>query len=184
MMLKAAPILAIVLCLSTFGGERPLVASDIVDTREEVIEALRRTELRVGSMDDLSDSELSKVALRAKEVEAKRDIYARALQLYMERIGAGKDVDQALIDYEQAEISLAAELKNTRKVLAVINLQDHLAHQWKQRRTLKIERQTAENAVGHGRTAHAVRTADHQSMNYTLDAPDTSQKSSQGEVYF
>ncbi|MBS1955780.1 MAG: hypothetical protein JST89_16470 [Cyanobacteria bacterium SZAS-4] len=143
MYLKSALILALCASVPLLGAPQPVNASE---TRDEVIQALRATELQNGPTDDLSDKALSEVALLSKTVEAKRDVYARALELYIERIGAGKDVDQALIDYERAEISLAAEWKATRKVLEVIKKQDHLAHEWKHHRTLHLpERHTVEH---------------------------------------
>lgn len=133
------------------------------ETREDVIEALRATELPNGPMDELSDRELSEVALKSKTVEAKRDTYARALELYMERIGAGKDVDQALIDYERAEIALAAEWKATRKVLEVIKKQDKLAHEWKHYRTLHPELHATEHHHAHPANHNTLKNADHHS---------------------
>jgi hypothetical protein len=126
---RAIPLIA--LCIA--AGCLPALATE---TKDEVVEILRRTELPSGSTDDLSDHALSKVALLSKTVEAKRDLYARALELFIERIGAGKDVDQARIEYEKAEISLAAEWKETRKVFAVLNKQSKLAHEWKKHRSL------------------------------------------------
>ena len=163
---KLVPLL--VLCATLhLGAVSPSVATE---TREDVIEALRATELQNGSTDDLSDKELSKVALLSKTVEAKRDTYARALELYIERIGAGKDVDQALIDYERAEISLAAEWKATRKVLEVIKKQDHLAHVWKHHRTLHPERRTVEHHTGHSSDHSNVQKADHHSYDNSAHA--------------
>lgn len=169
MLTKSAPIIA----LLTFTSFTSLALSPVwgTETREEVIEALRATELPSGPMDDLSDEKLSEVALKSKTVEAKRDTYARALELYMERIGAGKDVDQALIDYERAEIALAAEWKTTRKVLEVIKKQDKLAHQWKHYRTLHPELHTLEHRHnGHSSEPDAVKNADHNSVKNIKNA--------------
>ncbi|HEY9732211.1 MAG TPA: hypothetical protein V6C89_09870 [Drouetiella sp.] len=151
---KLAPVLALCVCTSLARGAFTPVFS--AETREEVLQALRATELPNGPMDELKDEELAEVALKAKTVEAKRDVYARALELYMERIGAGKDVDQALIDYERAEIALAAEWKATRKVLEVIKKQDKLAHEWKHHRTLHPELHTAEHVDHHHGVPHAL----------------------------
>lgn len=170
MLTKSAPIIALLAFTScTSLALSPAWSSE---TREEVIEALRATELPSGSMDDLSDEKLSEVALKSKTVEAKRNTYARALELYMERIGAGKDVDQALIDYERAEIALAAEWKTTRKVLEVIKKQDKLAHEWKRYRTLHPELQSA-NHHFHGRPGNhdSNKNADQNSVKNTDHVP-------------
>jgi len=148
---KLATVLVLCAVTCVIGPQ----AATASETREEVIQALRDTELQNGSTEGLSDKALSEVALLSKTVEAKRDIYARALELYMERIGAGKDVDQALIDYERAEISLAAEWKATRKVLEVIKKQDRLAHEWKHHRTIHPERHAEHAGKPHAHNAGA-----------------------------
>ncbi|MFN8551339.1 MAG: hypothetical protein U0103_07620 [Candidatus Obscuribacterales bacterium] len=162
MVTKSAPIIAL-LALTALA----LPPAWSSDTREEVIEALRATELPSGPTDDLTDEKLSEVALKSKTVEAKRDTYARALELYMERIGAGKDVDQALIDYERAEIALAAEWKTTRKVLEVIKKQDKLAHEWKHYRTLHPEHSVNHHHNGHSGDQNSTQNADHNSVKNT-----------------
>lgn len=180
MYLKSALALALCASIQSFAALAPVAASE---TREDVIEALRATELQSGSTDDLSDKALSEVALLAKTVEAKRDVYARALELYMERIGAGKDVDQALIDYERAEIRLAAEWKATRKVLEVIKKQDHLAHEWKHHRTLHLpERHTVKHH--HANDHSSARNADHHSYNNSADLNSPQAHTGAGEVFY
>lgn len=157
MHIKLAPVLALCVCTSLARGA--LAPAFSAEIREEVLQALRATELPNGPMDELKDEDLAEVALKEKTVEAKRDVYARALELYMERIGAGKDVDQALIDYERAEIALAAEWKATRKVLEVIKKQDKLAHDWKHHRTLHPELHTAEHSTEHH---HGLHSTEHE----------------------
>jgi len=162
MLTKSAPLIAFLTFTAFTSLALPPAWSS--ETREEVIEALRATELPSGSMDDLSDEKLNEVALKSKTVEAKRDTYARALELYMERIGAGKDVDQALIDYERAEIALAAEWKTTRKVLEVIKKQDKLAREWKHYRTIHPELYTAEHRHNqHSGNQNSAKNADRNS---------------------
>ncbi|CAN5149406.1 hypothetical protein BH10CYA1_BH10CYA1_60150 [soil metagenome] len=161
---KVAPIIVLCAAFQVLGVLPPAPASE---KRDYFIQALQATELQNGSTDKLSDRALSEVTLLSKTVEAKRNIYARALELYIERIGAGKDVDQALIDYERAEISLAAEWQSTRKVLAVIKKQDHLAHEWKHHRTLHPDRQSR---PGHPSDHSNARNADHHSYDNSADA--------------
>lgn len=186
MQLRLAPALAIfaTACLVS-GTFAPAMASD---TREDVIDALRATELPAGPMDELNDKELSEVALKSKTVEAKRDTYARALELYIERIGAGKDVDQALIDYERAEIALAAEWKATRKVLEIIKRQDRLAHEWKHHRTLHPDLRNTEHAShhhqGHTTDHNAVENADHHSYNANDQHRDGPQANRSSDIFF
>ncbi|MBI2809899.1 MAG: hypothetical protein HYX67_03590 [Candidatus Melainabacteria bacterium] len=178
---KLAPLLVLCLSLQVLGTLSPATASE---TREDVIEALRATELQNGPTDGLSDKALSEVALLSKTVEAKRDIYARALELYIERIGAGKDVDQALIDYERAEISLAAEWKATRKVLEVIKKQDHLAHEWKHHRTLHPDRHTVDHHSGHPSDRNAAQNADHHSYNNSANANKPQANGGAGDIFY
>ncbi len=179
MYLKSAVVLAFCASIPLFGA--PEVSAS--ETRDDVIQALRATELPNGPTDDLSDKALSEVALLSKTVEAKRNIYARALELYIERIGAGKDVDQALIDYERAEIRLAAEWKETRKVLEVIRKQDRLAHQWKHHRTLHVpERRTADHRNNPG-NRNGAQNADHHSYNNPTDSRSQI-RTSAGEVFY
>ncbi len=151
---QAISLIALCSALCIVGGSLPAVATE---TKDEVVEILRSTELPSESMDGLSDRELSEIALLSKTVEAKRDLYARALELYIERIGAGKDVDQARIEYEKAEISLAAAWKETRKVFAVLNKQSKLAHEWKKHRSL--------HPPGH----HPAETFAEHSQNHPLE---------------
>ncbi|HEY9679328.1 MAG TPA: hypothetical protein V6C76_15075 [Drouetiella sp.] len=146
MVFKRISLTALCACSVVFGFAPNAYATD---SKEEIVEALKGTELPSGSMDGLDDKALSEVALLTKTLEAKRDSYARALELYIERIGAGKDVDSALIEYERAEISLGAEWKNTRKVLDIIKKQEHLAHEWKRHRSLHPQHAMIEHHPSH-----------------------------------
>lgn len=181
MYLKSALVLVLSASIQWLGELTPVCAAE---TSEEVIEALRATELPNGSTDELSDKELSEVALLSKTVEAKRQIYARALELYIERIGAGKDVDQALIDYERAEISLAAEWKATRKVLAVIKKQDHLAHEWKHHRSLHLPERHRVEHHSHSSDRSGAQNADHHSYNDALDSNKSQVGTGAREVFY
>jgi hypothetical protein len=171
MFFRTAPFIALSVVILSLGTCPKAPAAEL---REEVLETLRSTELPTADTAGLTDRQLSEVALLAKTVEAKRDNYARALELFLERIGAGKDVDQALIEYERAEISLAAEMKATRKVLEIIKKQDHLAHEWKKHRTLHpehihtVERHGTgtEHVLEHHGSEHA---AEHQGSEHATE---------------
>lgn len=179
MYLKSAVVLALCASVSLLGVAQVSAS----ETKDEVIQALRATELPNGPTDALSDKALSEVALLSKTVEAKRDIYARALELYIERIGAGKDVDQALIDYERAEIKLAAEWKATRKVLEVIRKQDHLAHEWKHHRTLHLPERHTVDHLNHPGDHSSAQNADHHSYNNSTDSKSQA-RTGAGEIFY
>lgn len=103
------------------------------DTKEELSQLLRSTEIDFGSTDKLTDAEVGSIALLEREVESARENYARSLCLYAEKIGAGKDVHHSRIDYEKAEIALAVKLKRTRDGLAAIKKQESVVQEWKRK---------------------------------------------------
>jgi len=71
--------------------------------------------------------------LLEREVESARENYARALYLFAEKIGAGKDVHHSRIEYEKAEIALAVKLKRTRDGLAAIKKQEAIVQEWRRK---------------------------------------------------
>jgi len=109
----------------------PLAVS--AEEGDDIAELIRRTELKAPSKIRLSDKKLKEVALLSLDVEAKRQKYARTLDLYLERIGADKDCDQARIDYEKAQVALASKWNRTREVLNIIRKQEKLAQDWKKK---------------------------------------------------
>ncbi|MBY0358240.1 MAG: hypothetical protein K2W82_09590 [Candidatus Obscuribacterales bacterium] len=100
---------------------------------DNIAEILRKSEFQHSMPAKLSNQALQKIALLAKEVEAKRNNYARALDLYLGHIGADKAVDQARIDYEKAQINLAAYWNSTKQVLPILRQQEKSAQAWKQK---------------------------------------------------
>lgn len=100
---------------------------------DNIAEILRKSELQHSLPAKLSNQALQKIALFAKEVEAKRNNYARALDLYLDHIGADKAVDQARIDYEKAQINLAAYWNSMKQVLPILKNQEKLVQAWKQK---------------------------------------------------
>lgn len=121
---KAAVAVAIALFVpwSAARGEE----CDTVDER------LRQSELKVNTpTNKLSAKKLEKIALLSKDVESRRTKYARFITMYLEKIGSDKDVDQSRIDYEKAQIALAAEWNLVRSVLPVIKKQEKIVIDWK-----------------------------------------------------
>lgn len=111
----------LLLCGTAVGAEE----TDSVD------ESLRKTELKVNrSTKDFSNAKLQKIALLAKNVEMTRNKYARALALYIDKIGSDKEVDASRISYEEAQIKLAGEWGLTRQALECIKGQEKIAMKW------------------------------------------------------
>lgn len=100
---------------------------------DDIAEILRKSELQSSSTSRLSDHKLEQLALLSKEVESKREKYARSLGLYLEKIGADKDVDQNRIDYEKAQIKLGDFWHRTKETLSILKKQEHLAQDWKKK---------------------------------------------------
>lgn len=100
---------------------------------DDIAEILRKSEMQASSSSKLSDHKLEQLALLSKEVESKREKYARSLGLYLEKIGADKDVDQNRIDYEKAQIKLGDFWHRTKETLSILKKQEHLAQNWKKK---------------------------------------------------
>ncbi len=100
---------------------------------DDIAEILRKSELHSSSSSKLSDHKLEQLALLSKEVESKREKYARSLGLYLEKIGADKDVDQNRIDYEKAQIKLGDFWHRTKETLSILKKQEQLARNWKKK---------------------------------------------------
>ncbi|MBP7862408.1 hypothetical protein KA183_12055 [bacterium] len=91
----------------------------MADECDDIAEILRKSELAAPSNAKLPDHKLEEVALLSKDVESKREKYARSLGLFLEKIGADKDVDQNRIDYEKAQIKLGDFWHKTRDTLEI-----------------------------------------------------------------
>lgn len=116
---------AVLLLCSTAVGAVQGQETDSVD------ESLRKTELKVNrSTAHFSNARLEKIALLAKNVEMARNKYARALALYIDKIGSDKEVDSSRISYEEAQIKLAGEWGMTRQALECIKGQEKIAMKW------------------------------------------------------
>lgn len=105
----------------------------LADECDDIAEILRKSELAAPSNAKLSDHKLEQVALLSKDVESKREKYARSLGLFLEKIGADKDVDQNRIDYEKAQIKLGDFWHKTRDTLEILKKQEHLTQGWKKK---------------------------------------------------
>lgn len=131
--MKIATTLMIALACLTQGNALASEADDIA-------EVIRATEVKGGSITNLSPKKLKEIATLSLEVESKREKYARALDLFLEGLGSDKDVDTSRVEYEKAQVNLADKWNKTRELLDVLKKQEVLAQKWKRERVEKKDR--------------------------------------------
>lgn len=125
--MKIATMLIIALCCLTQG-------SALASESDDIAEIIRATEVKGGSIENLSPKKLKEIATLSLEVQNKREKYARSLDLFLEALGSDKDVDTSRVEYEKAQVNLAEKWNKTREVLDVLKKQEVLAQKWKRER--------------------------------------------------
>lgn len=104
---------------------------------DDIAEIIRETEIKGPSIKNLSEKKVKAIAMCSLEVEAKREKYARALDMFLEGVGADKDVDSAKVEYEKAQVNLASQWNKAHEVLPILKKQEVLAQKWKAERVAK-----------------------------------------------
>lgn len=128
--MKRFYLLALVLSMVTCN---PVWAWDA----DDIAEIMRDMEIKAPPIKRLSDKKTKAIALCSLDVKSKREKYARTLDMFLEGVGADKDVDTAKVEYEKAQVNLASQWNKSQEVLRIIRKQDTLAQKWMAERVAK-----------------------------------------------
>ncbi len=104
---------------------------------DDIAEIMRDMEIKAPSIKRLSEKKTKAIALCALDVKSKREKYARTLDMFLEGVGADKDVDTAKVEYEKAQVNLASQWNKSQEVLQILRKQDVLAQRWMAERVAK-----------------------------------------------
>lgn len=128
--MKHISLLALILPLMV---QLPATAWDA----DDIAEIMRDMEIKAPPIKRLSEKKTKAIALCSLDVKSKREKYARTLDMFLEGVGADKDVDTAKVEYEKAQVNLASQWNKSQEVLKILRKQDILAQQWMAERVAK-----------------------------------------------